>query len=117
MLRKFSCEIVDASLRLMLTKHQNDGNILAQHGTELCVVRTFGGVDFSLTFICAQSVPEFLWDRLRASIQFPVMPKRAQYARFSGEYCRSLTTTGGFWVVSGFCFTAVLVKITPNYSV
>eukprot|EP01043_Picozoa_sp_COSAG02_P006221 COSAG02_NODE_175_length_31226_cov_95.275934_18_plen_112_part_00 len=54
--------------------------------TELWVLRTFGGVDFSLIFICAQSVPEFLWDRLRASIQFPVMPKRAQYARFSGEY-------------------------------
>ena len=53
--------------------------------TELCVLRTFGGVDFSLIFICAQYVPEFLWDRLRASIQFPVMPKRAQYARFSGE--------------------------------
>ena len=53
--------------------------------TELCVLRTFEGVDFSLIFICAQSVPEFLWDRLRASIQFPVMPKRAQYARFSGE--------------------------------
>eukprot|EP01043_Picozoa_sp_COSAG02_P000642 COSAG02_NODE_12_length_58022_cov_242.077379_25_plen_143_part_00 len=53
--------------------------------TELCVLRTFGGVDFSLIFICAQSVPEFLWDRLRASIQFHVMPKRAQYARFSGE--------------------------------
>eukprot|EP01043_Picozoa_sp_COSAG02_P091553 COSAG02_NODE_28263_length_592_cov_7.490872_1_plen_67_part_01 len=51
--------------------------------TELCVLRTFGGVDFSLIFVCAQSVPEFLWDRLRASIQFPVMPKRAQYARFS----------------------------------
>eukprot|EP01043_Picozoa_sp_COSAG02_P079811 COSAG02_NODE_18658_length_926_cov_1.688029_1_plen_238_part_00 len=30
-------------------------------------------------FIWAQSVPEFLWDRLRASIQFPVIPKRAQY--------------------------------------
>ena len=54
--------------------------------TELCVLRTFEGVDFSLIFICAQSVPEFLWDRLRASIQFPLMPKRAQYARFSGEY-------------------------------
>ena len=52
---------------------------------ELCALRTFGGVDFSLVFICAQSVSEFLWDRLRASIQFPVMPKRAQYARFSGE--------------------------------
>eukprot|EP01043_Picozoa_sp_COSAG02_P109730 COSAG02_NODE_45827_length_353_cov_6.322835_1_plen_77_part_10 len=49
--------------------------------TELCVLRAFGGADFSLIFICAQSVPEFLWDRLRASIQFPVMPKRAQYAR------------------------------------
>eukprot|EP01043_Picozoa_sp_COSAG02_P136519 COSAG02_NODE_74871_length_152_cov_1090.283019_1_plen_44_part_01 len=39
---------------------------------ELCLLRMFGGVDFSLIFICAQSVPEFLWDRLRASIQFPV---------------------------------------------
>eukprot|EP01043_Picozoa_sp_COSAG02_P100184 COSAG02_NODE_36274_length_456_cov_6.056022_1_plen_118_part_01 len=28
---------------------------------ELCVLRMFGGVDFSLIFICAQSVPEFLW--------------------------------------------------------
>eukprot|EP01043_Picozoa_sp_COSAG02_P051498 COSAG02_NODE_5427_length_4339_cov_2.935377_1_plen_99_part_10 len=55
--------------------------------TELCVLRTFGGVDFSLVFICAQSVSEFFWDRLRASIQFPVMPKRSQYARFSGEDC------------------------------
>eukprot|EP01043_Picozoa_sp_COSAG02_P010114 COSAG02_NODE_350_length_24063_cov_47.131447_12_plen_226_part_00 len=54
--------------------------------TELCVLRTFGGVDFSLIFICAQSVPEFLWDRLRASIQFTVIPKRAQYGRFSGEH-------------------------------
>eukprot|EP01043_Picozoa_sp_COSAG02_P050760 COSAG02_NODE_5257_length_4492_cov_6.276121_5_plen_70_part_00 len=45
---------------------------------ELCVLRTFGCVDFSLTFTCAQSVPEFLWDRLRASIQFTLMPKRAQ---------------------------------------
>eukprot|EP01043_Picozoa_sp_COSAG02_P025635 COSAG02_NODE_1447_length_12575_cov_8.479400_3_plen_93_part_00 len=54
---------------------------------ELCVLRTFGGADFSLIFIGAQSVSEFLWDRLRASIQFPVVPKRAQYARFSGE-CR-----------------------------
>eukprot|EP01043_Picozoa_sp_COSAG02_P077425 COSAG02_NODE_16940_length_1041_cov_2.886412_1_plen_77_part_01 len=43
--------------------------------TELCVLRTFGGVDFSLIFTCAQSVPEFLWDGLRASIEFPVMPK------------------------------------------
>eukprot|EP01043_Picozoa_sp_COSAG02_P006669 COSAG02_NODE_192_length_29942_cov_34.627228_18_plen_173_part_00 len=40
---------------------------------ELCVLRTFGGLDFSLIFICAQSVPEFLWDRLRASSQFRVM--------------------------------------------
>ena len=56
---------------------------------ELCVLRTFEGVDFSLMFICAQSIPEFLWDRLRASIQFHVMPKRAHYARFSGE--------GGRW--------------------
>eukprot|EP01043_Picozoa_sp_COSAG02_P025636 COSAG02_NODE_1447_length_12575_cov_8.479400_4_plen_105_part_00 len=54
-------------------------------GTELWVLRTFGGGDFSLIFIGAQSVSEFLWDRLRASIKFPVMPKRAQYARFSGE--------------------------------
>eukprot|EP01043_Picozoa_sp_COSAG02_P039995 COSAG02_NODE_3202_length_7181_cov_25.177210_2_plen_101_part_00 len=52
---------------------------------ELCVLRTFGGLDFLLFFICAQSVSEFLWDRLRASIQFHVMPKRTQYARFSGE--------------------------------
>eukprot|EP01043_Picozoa_sp_COSAG02_P054246 COSAG02_NODE_6113_length_3790_cov_6.285559_1_plen_48_part_10 len=28
--------------------------------TELCVLRTFGGVDFSLIFMCAQAVPEFL---------------------------------------------------------
>ena len=60
--------------------------------TELCVLRTFGGVDFSLIFICAQSVPEFLWDRLRASIQFPVMPKRAQYARFSEDTTCSSST-------------------------
>ena len=53
--------------------------------TELCVLRTFGGPDFSLIFICPQYVPEFLRDRLRASIQFNVMPKRAQYARVSGE--------------------------------
>ena len=52
--------------------------------TELCVLRTFGGIDFSLVFIRWQSVSEFLWDRLRASIQFPVMPKRAPHARFSG---------------------------------
>eukprot|EP01043_Picozoa_sp_COSAG02_P055877 COSAG02_NODE_6546_length_3503_cov_2.314336_2_plen_75_part_00 len=52
--------------------------------TEPCVLRTFGGVDFSLFFICAQSVSEFLWDRLRARLEFPIMPKRAQYARFSG---------------------------------
>eukprot|EP01043_Picozoa_sp_COSAG02_P056270 COSAG02_NODE_6650_length_3436_cov_3.932673_3_plen_189_part_00 len=43
---------------------------------ELCVLRTFGGVDFSLISICVQYVPEFLWDRLRASIQFHVMPGR-----------------------------------------
>eukprot|EP01043_Picozoa_sp_COSAG02_P076205 COSAG02_NODE_16073_length_1115_cov_1.236220_2_plen_72_part_01 len=55
------------------------------HGTADGMARV-GGVDFSLVFIIAQSVPEFLWDRLRASIQFPVMPKRAQYARFSGGY-------------------------------
>eukprot|EP01043_Picozoa_sp_COSAG02_P016053 COSAG02_NODE_699_length_18369_cov_9.690203_9_plen_153_part_00 len=60
--------------------------------TELCVLRTFEGVpDFSLIFICAQSVPEFLWDILRASTQFPVMPKCAQYARFSGEHWACMT--------------------------
>eukprot|EP01043_Picozoa_sp_COSAG02_P028849 COSAG02_NODE_1769_length_10996_cov_22.332385_4_plen_123_part_00 len=41
--------------------------------TELCVLPTFGGVDFSLDFICVQAVSEFLWDRLRATIQFRVM--------------------------------------------
>eukprot|EP01043_Picozoa_sp_COSAG02_P053896 COSAG02_NODE_6020_length_3870_cov_25.718377_3_plen_235_part_00 len=61
------------------------GSTISTLVTELCVLRTFGGVDFSLIFICAQSVPEFLWDRLRASIQFQLVPKRAQYARFSGE--------------------------------
>eukprot|EP01043_Picozoa_sp_COSAG02_P019766 COSAG02_NODE_962_length_15608_cov_16.347692_8_plen_94_part_00 len=61
--------------------------------TELCVVRTFGGVDFSLVFIRVQFVSEFLWDRLRASIQFPVMPKRAQYVRFSGECAIRTKTT------------------------
>eukprot|EP01047_Picozoa_sp_COSAG01_P114261 COSAG01_NODE_42933_length_435_cov_0.535714_1_plen_52_part_01 len=50
------------------------GDDVAVLVTELCVLRTSGGVDFSLVFICAQSVSEFLWDRLRASIQFPVMP-------------------------------------------
>eukprot|EP01043_Picozoa_sp_COSAG02_P022686 COSAG02_NODE_1186_length_14006_cov_5.088948_7_plen_159_part_00 len=53
------------------------GNLLLVDVTQLCVLRTFGGVDFSLVFICAQSVSEFLWGRLRAGIQFPVMPKRA----------------------------------------
>ena len=47
---------------------------------------------FHWFFICRQSVSEFLWDRLPASIQFPVMPKRAQYARFSGEYVRGIRT-------------------------
>eukprot|EP01043_Picozoa_sp_COSAG02_P000569 COSAG02_NODE_10_length_59045_cov_19.973365_18_plen_219_part_00 len=61
-------------------------NCLAVFIAELCVLRTFGGVDFSLVFICAQPVSEFVWNRLHASIEFPVMPKRAQYARFSGEY-------------------------------
>eukprot|EP01043_Picozoa_sp_COSAG02_P048535 COSAG02_NODE_4776_length_4989_cov_8.197327_2_plen_157_part_00 len=70
-------------------RYRNSGN-RTPFVTELCVLRTFGGVDFSLTFICAQSVPEFLWDRLRATIQFPVMPKRAQYARFSGDHARLL---------------------------
>eukprot|EP01043_Picozoa_sp_COSAG02_P032887 COSAG02_NODE_2216_length_9487_cov_916.793460_4_plen_91_part_00 len=64
--------------------------------TELCVLRTFGGVNVSLTFICAQTVPEFLWDRLRASTQFPVMPKRAQYARFSGEGSAPSSHEGSF---------------------
>eukprot|EP01043_Picozoa_sp_COSAG02_P051102 COSAG02_NODE_5337_length_4424_cov_4.315376_7_plen_72_part_00 len=68
--------------------NQTDSTVLV---AELCVLRTFGGVDFSLIFIYAQSVSEFLWDRLRASIEFPVMPKRAQYARFSawGVPCRN----------------------------
>eukprot|EP01043_Picozoa_sp_COSAG02_P005050 COSAG02_NODE_135_length_34565_cov_80.368856_4_plen_150_part_00 len=39
---------------------------------ELCGLRTFGGVNFLLVFICAQSVSEFLWDIFRASIQFTV---------------------------------------------
>ena len=29
-----------------------------------------------------KSVPAFPWDRLGASIEFPVIPKRAQYAQF-----------------------------------
>ena len=54
--------------------------------TEPCVLlHTFGSIEVSLVFVCGQSVSEFLWDRLRASIKFPVMPKRAQYARFSEE--------------------------------
>eukprot|EP01043_Picozoa_sp_COSAG02_P013745 COSAG02_NODE_555_length_20407_cov_11.072878_14_plen_146_part_00 len=40
---------------------------------------------FHWFFICVQSVSEFLWDGLHASIEFPVMPKHAQYARFGGE--------------------------------
>ena len=52
---------------------------------EPCVLHTFGSVDFPLGFICGQSVSEFLRDGLPASIQFPVMPKHAQYARFGGE--------------------------------
>ena len=76
--------VLDAMCRY-LQKHGNTPTEVLVLVAELCVLRTFGGVDFSLIFICAQSVPEFLWDRLRASIQFPVMPKRAQYARFSGE--------------------------------
>ena len=44
---------------------------------ELCGLRTFGGIDLSLGFICGQSVSEFLWDRLRAIILFTFMPKRA----------------------------------------
>ncbi len=57
--------------------------------TEPCVLdlvlHTFGSIEFSLVFVCGQSVSEFLWDILPASIQFPVMPKRAQYARFGQE--------------------------------
>eukprot|EP01043_Picozoa_sp_COSAG02_P009773 COSAG02_NODE_335_length_24359_cov_282.817354_10_plen_158_part_00 len=64
---------------------------------ELCVLRTFGGGDFSLIFICAQYVPEFLWDRLRASIEFPVMPKRVQYARSGGECCLKRGATMHPW--------------------
>ena len=62
-----------------VAQHSNCGvwGVLSTHLTEPCVLRPFGGVEFSLAFICAQSVPEFLRDRLRASIQFPVMPKRA----------------------------------------
>eukprot|EP01043_Picozoa_sp_COSAG02_P052953 COSAG02_NODE_5785_length_4036_cov_3.068834_2_plen_115_part_00 len=60
---------------------------------ELCVLRTFGGVNFSLVFICAQSASEFLWDGLHASIEFPVVPKHAQYARFGGECVASQEPT------------------------
>eukprot|EP01043_Picozoa_sp_COSAG02_P026069 COSAG02_NODE_1491_length_12358_cov_52.348014_3_plen_114_part_00 len=74
MLRKFSCEIVDASLRLMLTKHQNDGNILAQHGTELCVVRTFGGVDF---FAFLRKLSDLLRKNFSATNVTLVVPGRA----------------------------------------
>eukprot|EP01043_Picozoa_sp_COSAG02_P102821 COSAG02_NODE_38839_length_424_cov_0.809231_1_plen_50_part_10 len=42
---------------------------------EQCVLRTFGSVDFSLIFICGQSVSAFLWDRLHASVKFTVMRK------------------------------------------
>eukprot|EP01043_Picozoa_sp_COSAG02_P019038 COSAG02_NODE_906_length_16039_cov_4.410289_10_plen_204_part_00 len=72
-------------------------NVSTMFVSELCVLRTFGGLDFSLTSICAQSVPEFLWDRLRASTQFPVMPKRAQYmyGRFSGECALGAKSTVG----------------------
>ena len=49
---------------------------------ELCVLRTFGSPQIPLVFICPQSVPAFPWDRLGASIEFPVIPKRAQYAQF-----------------------------------
>eukprot|EP01043_Picozoa_sp_COSAG02_P024495 COSAG02_NODE_1340_length_13187_cov_6.960804_1_plen_56_part_10 len=56
---------------MMCPQVQNYGRILKSTCVpytvvaELCVLRTFGGVDFSLIFICAQYVPEFLWDRLR----------------------------------------------------
>eukprot|EP01043_Picozoa_sp_COSAG02_P022216 COSAG02_NODE_1149_length_14210_cov_40.850542_3_plen_296_part_00 len=63
-------------------------NVWTTFVTELCVLRTFGSVNFSLVFICGQSVSEFLWERLPASIQFQLITKRAQYARFSGERVR-----------------------------
>ena len=111
-------------------------------GTELCVLRTFGGVDFSLVFICAQSVPEFLWDRLHASIQFPLIPKRAQYARFSGEFistqysAKNLVKSSGIpafyaplglklrwsaggkagWTTVAGNLRAPLVELTENYT-
>ena len=53
---------------------------------ELCVLRTFGSPQIPLVFICPQSVPAFPWDRLGASIEFPVIPKRAQYAQFGCQY-------------------------------
>ena len=71
--------------------------------TELCVLRTFGGVDFSLVFICVQSVSEFLWDGLHASIEFPITPKHAQDARFGGENgLRFLTPAGTRKTTIGF---------------
>eukprot|EP01043_Picozoa_sp_COSAG02_P061615 COSAG02_NODE_8315_length_2619_cov_67.017063_1_plen_164_part_00 len=68
--------------------------VYTHFSTELCVLRTFGSIDFSLVFIWWQSVSEFLWDRLPASIQFPVMPKRAQDARFSGEHAHLVQIFG-----------------------
>ena len=67
--------------------------------TELCVLRTFGGVDFSLVFICVQSVSEFLWDGLHASIEFLVMPNHAQYARFGGEYGNTNNTSSLYYTI------------------
>eukprot|EP01043_Picozoa_sp_COSAG02_P043709 COSAG02_NODE_3833_length_6173_cov_11.264076_4_plen_185_part_00 len=81
---------------LELTAHPMQGMLRENmFVSELCVLRTFGSADFSLVFICAQSVPEFLWDRLRASIQFPVMPESAQYARFRGECAVAAKSTVG----------------------
>eukprot|EP01043_Picozoa_sp_COSAG02_P037863 COSAG02_NODE_2874_length_7845_cov_4.528660_4_plen_109_part_00 len=65
---------------------------------ELCVLRTFGVSTFHL-FLSARNMSlNFIWDRLPASIQFPVMTKRAQYARFSGE-CTCTLYCHGTWVV------------------
>ena len=47
-----------------------------------------GGLGTVTVITRGQSVSEFLRDGLPASIQFPVMPKHAQYARFGGECSR-----------------------------
>eukprot|EP01043_Picozoa_sp_COSAG02_P070545 COSAG02_NODE_12534_length_1529_cov_14.772113_1_plen_136_part_10 len=48
--------------------------VLYMFVTELCVLRTFGGVDFSLIFICAQSVPEFFGTYCAQVFNFPSCP-------------------------------------------